>query len=71
MSLQNVLPFCGFCDIVCLPGNHNKIPQKGWNEGSYSENPAMATSGLGYADSVYDAEARSIGGIGILNIGCH
>jgi hypothetical protein len=50
-----------------LPGNHNKIPQKRSNEGDQRKSPAMATSGVGWADSVHDAEARGIGRIRTLN----
>jgi len=39
VSLQNELPLCGFRFIMSLLGNRNKIPQKGCNEGCYSEKP--------------------------------
>jgi len=36
---QNDSPFCEFSDIMSLPGNHYKIPQKGSNEGYQRKTP--------------------------------
>jgi len=47
VSLQNLLPFCELCDIMCSLGDHNKIPQKGCNEGCYLGNLPKATAGVG------------------------
>jgi hypothetical protein len=46
VPLQNILPFCGLCDMMWLPGSHNKVPRKRRNRSRYSESPEMTAGGV-------------------------